>query len=95
MQEPIVPWHMSPVLRAIMGRNEPFWLTLDVGNLFGPTIGFKISKKIYLSHKTTQKICSPPDLYLPTKNCFLAPPYTFREQLTQNLLGDQFWAPMI
>jgi hypothetical protein len=31
-------------IRRISSQNEQLWQTLDIGNVFGPTFGFKNSK---------------------------------------------------
>ena len=44
--KPILAWHMlwfwALEWGGMIGQNEWFWQTLDIGNMFGPTFGFKI-----------------------------------------------------
>ena len=46
-----MPWHMALVLsakaRRNLSQNERLWQTLDIGNVFGPTISnFNLWNKI-------------------------------------------------
>ena len=69
------------------GLNERLWWTLDTGNMFGPTVGFKIHTNFNLKNKMI-KICTILMIfYLPTWGSS-APPYT-SPNLAQNLLSDQ------
>ena len=59
------------VLSAKVRRSEWLWQTLDIGNMFGLTFGFKNS----LGNKINKKNFNSPYFYPPTREKF-APPYT-------------------
>ena len=82
---------MSPVssakVRRISSQNEQSWQTLDIGNVFKPTSGFKNSQFFQFKKQIYQILCGPPDFNLPTW-VKIAPPYTSID-LVQNLLSDR------
>ncbi len=77
-------------LSAKMRRNERLWQTLDIGNMFKPTFGFKKSQ---LNNEITKKNSSPLHFYFPRQDT-PTPPYT-SPCLVHNLLSDRLWAPLL
>jgi hypothetical protein len=67
--------------------------------MFRPLFGFKISQTFNLRNKVTNFFnffnffCNPRDFYLPAREK-ITPPYTSQD-LTENLINDQLWVPLL
>ena len=66
---------------------KQLWQTLDIGNMFRPTFGFKNPWNFQFKKIKSPKNYSPPNFYHPTWGKF-TPPYTSLD-LAQNLLNDR------
>jgi hypothetical protein len=81
---------LSPKVRKNLSHNEWSWQILKIGNVFGPTFGFKI---ISIQGIKNRKNSSPHDFYLPTREISASPKTS--PDLAQNLSSDCLWAPLL
>jgi hypothetical protein len=71
------------ILMAKVRRNEQFWQTLYIGNMFMPTFGFKIHNNYNWRNKITQNFTILViSIFLHMKQ--IAPPYT-----SPNMIGAE------
>ena len=75
------------------GENERLWQTLDIGNMFVPTLASKIHNNFNIRNNIMVFFRNPLDFYLSMWEEF-ALPYT-SQGLANNLLSDWICVPLL
>ena len=82
---------LSAKVKRNSSQNEQLWKILDIGNVFGPTTGFKNAHDFQIIK--FPKNYNPLYFSLATWEN-IAFPYT-SPNLTQNLFNDWLWVPLL